>query len=188
MSCLTFFNGLCLSECVHVVEGAELYLEEAFFIQSGISHSVPELPRPAALLCVPGEAPLFMAKSWLHFRQRSQGLAKCDCEGNIENSNTRLTWSTAGSVTAGADTSPAWRNVVFLPAVRNSHRLMMKLPMCEKWLISASSLRFSRSNNYVSVTVSVYRESFCFIIPFNEMFCFYDHTGIKTIICGPTNQ
>lgn len=141
MSCLTFFNGLCLSECLHVVEGAELYLEEAFFIQSGISHSVPELPRPAALLCVPGEAPLFMAKSWLHFRQRSQGLAKCDCEGNIENSNTRLTWSTAGSVTAGADTSPAWRNVVFLPAVRNSHRLMMKLPMCEKWLISASSLR-----------------------------------------------
>lgn len=99
---------------------------------SGVSHGGSGLSRPAARpLRVPGEAPVFMGKSRLHFRRHSRGL--CGCVGNAENSNARLTWGTPGPNTAGAVTSHAQRNAVLLsPTVRKSLRFMTQLPVLEK--------------------------------------------------------
>ncbi len=66
----------------------------------------------------PGEAPVFMGKSRLHFSLRG-------CIGHTEN---RQEWGTPVPNAAGAVTSRARRNAVLLsPTVRNSLRFMMQL-------------------------------------------------------------
>lgn len=86
---------------------------------------------------------MFMGKSQLYFKKHSRALAKCGCVNNTEKSNTRLTWGTPGSKTAGAVTSIAWQNAVLRSrTVRNSLRFITQLPMVEKLV------RLADSGNY----------------------------------------
>lgn len=149
MSCLTCLNCVCaqrqalvfvvcLSECLHVMEIVEVTAVLDF---PGPRHNPPTTPTNTA--CPPREAPVFMGKSRLYFRQHSLCLAERGRVSNAENSNTRVTWGTPGPNTAGAVTSLAWRNAVLLsPNVRNSLRFMTQLPTLEKWP------RLADSGNY----------------------------------------
>lgn len=107
MPCLACLSCVCadacVSECLHVVEMVEWCKSRWLWIFPACS-SAPVHPW--------GGPHVFMGKSRLHFRRHSQG--HCGCIGNIENSNTRLTWGTPVPNTAEAVTSHARRNSVLL--------------------------------------------------------------------------